>query len=298
MSIQKLDIMVLESLIDPRTAKKRPLKLFLIGLLFSSMSILFSLWVFKAQTSLIMVFLTVVVSVPLMYATIEDEEEEDWKDESEMTILKEHSKAIVFLTFLFLGFVVSFSLWFIFLPQSTVNLMFSSQLETIEAINSNVVHFMTSNIIDYKLGFTTFLGILSNNVKVLIFCIFFAFFFGAGSIFILTWNASVIAAAVGTYFRNFLGNYAGIFGFNKIAMYLHIFSLSIMRYMIHGVFEIIAYFIGGLAGGIISIGIINHGANTKKFKNVMFDALILMLIAIILLVVGALVEVFITPLLF
>ena len=78
----------------------------------------------------------------------------------------------------------------------------------------------------------------------------------------------------------------------------YIFSLSIMRYMIHGVFEIIAYFIGGLAGGIISIGIINHGANTKKFKNVMFDALILMLIAIILLVVGALVEVFITPLLF
>src|SRR3989344_1992805 len=124
-----------------------------------------------------------------------------------MTILKKNSKAIVFLTFLFLGFVVSFSLWFIFLPQSTVNLMFSSQLETIEAINSNVVHFMTSNIIDYKLGFTTFLGILSNNVKVLIFCIFFAFFFGAGSIFILTWNASVIAAAVGTYFTYFFFKY-------------------------------------------------------------------------------------------
>ncbi|HLD11241.1 MAG TPA: stage II sporulation protein M [Candidatus Nanoarchaeia archaeon] len=290
--------MVLESLIDPQTAKQKPLKLFLLGLLFSSMAVLFSLWVFKAQTSLIMVFLTVVVSVPLMYATIEEEEEEDWREDSEKTILVEHSKAILFLTCLFLGFVVSFSMWFIFLPQNTVNMMFNTQLATIESINSNVIKIMTAGTINYGLGLDTFLSILSNNVKVLIFCVFFAFFFGAGSIFILTWNASVISAAMGTYFRNLLGNYAGFFGFNKVAVYLHIFSLSLMRYMVHGVFEIVAYFIGGLAGGIISVGIINHGANTKKFKNIMFDALVLLLIAVGLLLVGALVEVFITPQLF
>ena len=288
--------MVLESIIDPQSAKRHPLKLFFVGFLFAIVALMFSLWIFKAQTSLVMVFLTVSITVPLMYATMQEEEEEDLQIDNEAGLLKEHSKAILFLTSMFMGFVVAFSLVYIFFPADLVSMIFSIQLDTIRAINANVAKNL-SGLVTY-VSFNAFLTILANNIKVMLFCIFFAFFFGAGAIFILTWNASVISAAVGTYFRNGLENYSHLLGLAKVAAYFHLYSLSLLRFMIHGSLEIIAYFIGGLAGGIISIGLINHTLESARFKNIMFDAVTLILISIAVLVLAAFVEVFVTPVIF
>src|SRR3989344_2654844 len=91
-------------------------------------------------------------------------------------------------TMLFLGFIFLY----IFLPPDLVKLLFSSQLDTIDSINSRV----SGKAIDTT---NIFAQIFLNNIKVLMFCIFFAFFYGAGAIFILAWNASVISAAIGTF---------------------------------------------------------------------------------------------------
>lgn len=286
--------MVLESIISPSKAEKKPWELFFIGVLYSTIGILFSLWVFKQYSSLIMVFLTVTVSVPLMYSTMKVEEFKDLGGGSERFLLKEHSRAIEFLVFLFLGFLVSFSLWYIFLPPETVQIMFSSQVETINSINAQI----TGRAITSLFVSDVFKSILLNNLKVLMFCILFAFFYGAGAIFILTWNASVIAAAVGTYVRNNLANAGSLIGLPMVWTYFHVFSSGLLRYLTHGVFEIVAYFIGGLAGGIISVAVINHDFRSKRFRSVLFDALTLVLIALGVLFLAALVEVFVTPALF
>jgi uncharacterized membrane protein SpoIIM required for sporulation len=68
--------------------------------------------------------------------------------------------------------------------------------------------------------------------------------------------------------------------------------------MTHGVFEILSYFVAGLAGGIISIAVTNHDFGTKKFQHVLLDSIDLILLSVLLLLVAALVEVFVTPLLF
>ena len=136
-----------------------------------------------------------------------------------------------------------------------------------------------------------FSQILLNNIKVLLFCIFFSFFYGAGAIFILTWNASVISAAIGSYIRNNIATVTGL-------SYFSVVTTGIMRYMTHGIFEIFAYFIGGLAGGIISIAVIRHEFFSSKFKKVMVDSIDLFLIAVALLFIGAYVEVYVTPLIF
>lgn len=289
--------MVLESIIDPLKAEKSPWEMFFIGILYSSVAILFSLWIFRQYSSLIMVFLTVVVSVPLMYSTMSFEERKDLDGKSEKVLLKEHWKAIEFLMYLFLGFLVSFSLWYIVLPSDLVQTMFSSQIETITSINSRITGMEITDMTSLFAS-SIFKNIILNNIKVLIFAILFAFFYGAGAIFILTWNASVISAAVGTFIRNSLAEYANVIGWKSGFIYLQLFSLGLFRYMTHGLFEIAAYFIGGLAGGIISFGIINHDFRTKRFKYVMFDALSLLIIAIAILFIAALIEVFITPVLF
>ena len=68
--------------------------------------------------------------------------------------------------------------------------------------------------------------------------------------------------------------------------------------MTHGFFEILAYFIGGLAGGIISVAVINHNVDSDKFVHILKDSIDLFLLAIIMLVFAALIEVFITPVFF
>ncbi|MFH0936531.1 MAG: stage II sporulation protein M [Candidatus Woesearchaeota archaeon] len=287
--------MVLESIVTPIKAEKKPWDMFFIGLLYSSVAMFLALWIFRDQASLVMVFLTVTATVPLMYNTLKFEEEKDLSIEKERTLLKEHSKALSFFMFLFLGFLLAFAIWYVFLPEKVIEQTFNIQLQTIKSINSKILgHSITSS----SLASDVLLQIFSNNVKVLLFCIFFSFFYGAGAIFILTWNASVISAAIGTFIRNNISMYADSIGLTKIAGYFGVFSLGLLRYSIHGIPEILAYFIGGLAGGIISVAVIRHDFGSGHFKKILFDSLDLIILGIFVLFIAALLEVFVTPLFF
>ncbi|MBI2672607.1 stage II sporulation protein M [Candidatus Woesearchaeota archaeon] len=288
--------MVLEQLISPKNAEKKPFEVFFIGFFYASVAMFLSLWIFRDQTSLVMVFLTVMASLPLVYDLIKYEEKKDLVISREYSILKEHGKALSVFMFLFLGAVVAYSLWYIFLPESIIGSVFNTQISTIKNINSNIFgRIITSGTISSA---SLFGKILANNLKVLLFSIFFSFFFGAGAIFILIWNASVISTAIGNFFRTNIVRYAESIGFVKTAGYFHIFSLGLLRYFIHGLPEILGYFVGGLAGGIISIAVTRHEIGTKQFKKILLDSVDLIIIAVGLLFVAALLEVYVTPIFF
>ena len=125
------------------------------------------------------------------------------------------------------------------------------------------------------------LSIIENNIYVLIFTIIFSLIFGAGAIFVLAWNASVISAAIGIFTRY---NLADV-------------PLGLLRYLVHGFPEITAYFIAALAGGMFGTGIMRHGIKNKLFFRVLENVLILLFISILILIFAALLEVYITPLL-
>ncbi|MBI2135002.1 stage II sporulation protein M [Candidatus Woesearchaeota archaeon] len=283
--------MVLESLLNPLSAEKRPWEMFFIGFVYSSVAILLSLWIFRDQTSLIMVFLTVMAAVPIVYATMKVEEEKDMVIKEERELLKEHNKAVIFLMFMFLGITLSFVAWYVFLPPESLNMVFDKQTMTIQAINNQV----SGNAFQQL---STFSKILLNNIKVLAFAILFAFIYGAGAIFILTWNASVIGTAIGNFIRSNISEYASTVGFAKFSAYFGVASLGLLRYAIHGIPEIIAYFYGGLAGGILSVAIINKHYKNEKFQHIVFDVSELLVISIAFLLAAAFLEVYVTPLLF
>ena len=109
--------MVLESLLNPLGAEKRPWEMLFLGFIYSSIAVLLSLWIFKDQASLIMVFLTVMACLPIVYSTMRLEESKDLEISKERALLKEHNKAIVFLMFLFFGITLSFVTWYVFCPQ-------------------------------------------------------------------------------------------------------------------------------------------------------------------------------------
>ncbi len=288
--------MVLESLTSVERAEKSPWDLFFIGAMYASIAVFLAIWIFKEEASIVMILLTVIACIPLIHNTLKYEEEKDLSIVREKTLLKEHGRALSFFICLFIGFTAAFSVAYTFLPDPLVESVFSAQIATIRAINSQVAKGAISSM---STGDTSlFWQILSNNLKVMLFTVFFAFFYGAGSIFILTWNASVISAAIGTFVRNNFGSYAESIGLVKAGGYFHIFSLGFLRYFIHGVPEILGYFVGGLAGGIISVAVIKHDFGSKSFKRILADSVDLIIIAVVILVVAALLEVYVTPIFF
>ncbi|MBU1198448.1 MAG: stage II sporulation protein M [Nanoarchaeota archaeon] len=285
--------MVLESLVSPFKAEQKPVKLLFLGAVFCSIAILLSLWIFKSQASLIMVFLISMAALPLVFNTIKMEEEKDLEGMEEKWLLKEHVKALKVFMYLFIGVTVAFSFWYLLLPSATVTGLFQSQTATINAINGRVTG---------HLGFSANMGFFSkiflNNVKVLIFCILFSFVYGSGAIFILMWNASVIGTAIGNFMRSEIAKAVHLIGFEKVAHYFQVISLGLLRYSIHGIPEILAYFVGGLAGGIIGIAIIKHDFGTNKFEHILLDSADLLLLSLGILFIAAILEVFVTPAIF
>ncbi|MEA2037342.1 MAG: stage II sporulation protein M [Nanoarchaeota archaeon] len=275
--------MVFESLINPIKAERKPWEMLFIGMIYSSFAIILSLYIFREDASLVMIFLTTLAAVPLIYGAIKLEEKKDLAINDERTLLKEHGKALSFFMFLFLGFVLSYLLWFQFLPDDSVNTLFKTQLRDIRRVEM-LNYGATGNVVS---AFPVFGKILLNNIRVLGFSLLFSFFYGFGAIFILTWNASVIGAAIGTFIRT-----------SATGAYFAVLSAGILRYMIHGIPEILAYFTAGLAGGIISIAIIRHDFGGDKFKNILKDSVSLIVGSILLLFIAALLEVFVTPLFF
>ena len=178
---------------------------------------------------------------------------------------------------LFLGFFFSFMLWAIILPENISSSLFSIQYQTINSLNSEI----TGNAIMSSYGVAIFL----NNLKVLLFCIIFSFLYGAGAIFILAWNASVGGAFVGEFIKTRLLVYSSP----------HSVLLGLTRYLPHGILEMAAYFVGALAGGIISVAIIRRDFSNKNFLRILFDSSELIIIAVVLLFISTVVEIYITP---
>jgi len=292
---------MLETIINPNKAERRPWELFFIGLVYGLFSVFLVDWlflrnpVFTQYSSILIVTFAVMLCTPFVYYTMRYEEQKDVMIKKETTLIKEHGKALLVFLFLFLGMLVAFSLAYILLPQDMASQNFKIQTEQYcsmnmpDSYNKCIEQYLGSSdgitgqaVTSSAVNWGRVLSIFENNIFVLIFCLLFSLAFGSGAIFILTWNASVIAVAIGIFAKS------SIIGF----------PMAFLRYMLHGLPEITAYFIAALAGGIISIDIIRHDLRERTFWRVMADSMDMIIIAIVVLFVAALMEVFVTPNLF
>jgi len=262
-------------LFNPKKAERHPLEMMLVGIFYSSLSILMSIWIFPEYSSLVMVFLTVLSCLYVVQGAIrvEEDKEDDFKSES--WLLKEHYKALSFFLFLFLGFVFSFAFWTFILPSEKIAVLFSLQDSVVEGIKSAVATGKVSSE-------GTFLIIFFNNFKVMFISLIFAFFYGAGAIFILAWNASVMGFVIGNLAKNTLGIMA--------------LPVAFTKYFLHGIPEMLAYLTTALAGGIIYIAIWRGDfLKQGKIKRIIIDTVDLIAISIFLLLIAALIEIYISP---
>jgi len=282
---------MLESIINPKRVERGPLKMLIIGIVYSSLSLLLVKWFFSSDpvlskfSGMIVVTFCVMFTLPFLYYLIKQEEEEDEQVEGVLGVWKVHKDAIYAFMWLFLGFIIAFSVWHIVLQDMN---LFNAQLQTYCMINSpgDIDNCVARSSIDSISGAATkemrFLSIIENNIYVMIFTLLFSLIFGAGAIFVLAWNASVIAAAIGIFTQ---------YQWTEI-------PFGLARYMIHGFPEIAAYFVTALAGGILGVGVIRNGFRSPKLVRILENTAILLFIALIILVIAAVMEVYLTPLFF
>jgi len=284
---------MIELIMKPKRAERRPWEMFFVGLFWASVSLLLVSFVFgrdsvlKDGSGLLVVIFTVIACLPFMYYIIKLEEGKDIEIDSTGRLIKEHSKAVHALMWLFIGFIVAFSFWYSVLPdQSAQN--FNFQIKTFCAINSPANYPYCLDIHGVPVATAVVTGgeavksIFANNIFVLIFTILLSLAFGAGAMFILVWNATVIAAAMGIFAKKTLS----------------LLPLALTRYMFHGIPEIGAYFVGALAGGILSVAVIRRDLHGEGKWRILQDSLLLIIIAIAILFIAALLEVYVTPILF
>lgn len=262
--------MVLESLLTPKILEKKPWKAFFASFFYSFIGFFLAYSVFNPDVSLAMVFLTTMACVPLLVSLLKKTEREEIL--FGRPLIRTHTDVLATFFFMFMGMLSFFTLLATILPSDLFEQVFEKQMETINYIGSLAGSAVRHSFLEL---------ILINNFKVLFFVIIFSFLYGAGAIFILAWNASVLGTAIGDAIRSEM---------SKVGL-LQAVPLAIGRYMLHGTLEVVAYFLGAIAGGIISAAVVRHDYRSPKFKELLRDSVNLIVAASIVLVVAGLLEV-------
>lgn len=265
---------MLDILFNPQKAQRHPIEIIFIGIFYSSLSVFLGSWIFESSRSISIIFLTVISCLYVVQGAIRAEEKKERGHIEEERLLREHRGTIYLILFLFIGFTISFTLWAFFLPQDTALKVFSSQKVSVEKIRM-----ITGNAVSAN----TLAKIFLNNVKVVAVSLIFALAYGAGAIYILVWNASVMGYVIGTIAK-------GKFGFAAIPFVM-------FKYLLHGIPEMLAYIVAAFAGGILYFAFIRGDLVKKeKIKKITIDTAILLLISFALLAISAVIEVYVSSL--
>ncbi|MFH0817263.1 MAG: stage II sporulation protein M, partial [Candidatus Micrarchaeota archaeon] len=195
-----------------------------------------------------------------------------------------YGRLIRFYGYFFIGTALGFAFCAAILPEDISSAMFLAQKNEY----TNILQ-LSSKVTAQAEGLS-FGGIFLHNLEVLALMLVFSFIYSIGSIFLLVWNASLVGIFLESYIRESFLTYAkfGIFGF-PAAFLMGSFS-GLLRLLPHGIFEISAFFMASISGGILSVAIERRMYRKSNIKEIAIDVAAFFLFSVLLLAIGALVE--------
>ena len=272
--------MVLEHLFPEEWLEKRGLYAFLLGAGYSVIGIIFASILFPSDPALAAVAFISLLILPELYKlfSIEERIEDREKKFSFKELYKDNKDFIKTYLLIFLGILLAFAVATMFLPSFQVNSLFREQLEMRGATGTAVAGNAT-----FTVGL--FWDIFKNNLLVIIFCFILSFLSGDGAIFFITWNASVWGTIFGVTARN-----AAVFtGQNTIVL----FGIVILIVAAHTILEGLSYVMAAISGGVISKDVILEKFDSSRFWEVFTYNIWLLVAAVVVLLIGAIVETFV-----
>ncbi|MFZ3077611.1 MAG: stage II sporulation protein M [Candidatus Aenigmatarchaeota archaeon] len=263
--------MVLESLFSARKIESKPVDMLLLSAIISFASVALAYIVFPEYAGVVFPLLITVGMAPVFYRILADEEvleEEEAEGKISENFFQRYGEIVWLFSLFFIGVFAVVFFVSLFLPENFAQILFKPQLDSIFSSKS-----VTGNALSQGALGTIF----SNNMKIIIFSFALSLFLSTGALWILGWNASVL----GVYLAGFLNR----------GMFAEFASTSIGMFP-HAPLEFAGYFLAGIAGGILSAGLIRRRYNFKgkEFRLVLRDSLLLLALAAIAIAAGAAVE--------
>ncbi len=264
--------MVLETIVSPRYARENSWSIAALGAIFVSLAVGIVHWFgLGPQSSLLLMVFVIIPAIPFLVELIQFQEAETKRGSAHRFFgsrtLARHAPTIAVLFSFFIGLTAAFTFWYAVLPESTCSLLFDTQVKELAAVHGSFSGYAVEA--QMLLAFET---IFLHNLEVLMLILAFSMLYGAGAIFVLIWNASIIGVFLGKIART--GDIgAGVLGIIP-----------------HGVFELLAYTTAALAGGILSRVIVLRRLQAIEEHQTIYDVAKLAGWAIIFLALGAFIE--------
>jgi len=189
-----------------------------------------------------------------------------------INVLVRHKELILSYFSIFFSSILASYISYLFFPQ-----VFNEQVKAIYEIKRDVMLYGYSFRTDAFFSY-----ILINNLQVLMLFFIFSIIFGAGSLYLLLWNSSIIGVFLGMEAEGYSGNF-----FMKYILYPFI---SFVRILPHGVLEFLGYFLASLSGAMLSLSLLSK--DKSYLQQIISDSLLMFLFSIFFIVVGAFVEAF------
>jgi uncharacterized membrane protein SpoIIM required for sporulation len=261
---------MLEQLYSPQFLKEHPAYAFLLGIAYSAVGIGASVILFPQDPALISVLIISVLFLPSLYrlALIEEREQ---KAKGLLKAIYNQRQFIKVYFYAFFGMFITYAFFSTIMPNLAASILFKEQLAIIGGPSGGA-----------SFSGSLFQGILSNNLKILLICFVVSLVMGNGSIFLITWNASVW----GTIFGNVAKSAAFAVGKNPF-IYLVLILISVLP---HVILEIGSYIFATISGTEVSEGFLREKFGSNAFRNLMIINALILLTGIILLLLGAVVE--------
>ena len=264
---------MLEQILDSKEVKKHVLFTFLLGFFYVIVGYAVSAYFFQYNASVAMLFAATLLLVPSMTHILNIEEKIESK-EGMKNFLYNHRDIFQIYISLFLGIFFAF----VMIGCYSQLAVFGYQLNFLEArgdLATDVISEFAAS--DYVPSFGNVLGLITQNLMVVVIAFVLSLFYGAGALFLIVLNASVFAAFI-CYLMKHVSNDASLLGV----------------FLIHLVPELSGFLVAAIAGGVVSRAVVREKFGSQGFRNVMRDAFVLLSIAVGLIVIAAFLEVYVS----
>jgi uncharacterized membrane protein SpoIIM required for sporulation len=265
--------MVFEQFLSSDNVKKNILFIFLLGVFYSFVGFAVSSYFFEAHVSVAMLFTLTLLLVPSITTIINIEEKVESK-EGVRHFFYNHKDIFKIYISLFFGIFFAFLLLGCFSNLGVFEYQISF-LQSRGDLTANVIDNFAAN--EYIPSINNVFGLITQNLLVVIIAFVLSIFYGAGALFLIVLNASVFASFICYVIRE-TGKFLSLTGI----------------FMIHLIPELSGFIAAAIAGGVVSRAIVREQFGSQGFRNVMKDALVLLLISAVLIIIGAFLEVFVS----
>lgn len=260
---------MLETLVSLKTIYRKPYMMFVWAYLITVMGILLGYRLplsISVDPGFISVVYVIIPSIFLINSFIRHEERiEEKLIKRHKGFWGRHERDIIILLLYFGGMTAAFAVSSFMMPDNA----FKVQLEKISQIRGTDIKDITGQLASKD---SFFMEVLMNNLSVMLFSFFFSLLFGAGAVFILVWNASILGVYIGSISKD-----------------LWNIPLVGLAFIPHGVPEIGGYIAAGLAGGILSFGMIRR-KSPEIMKSIFVDSMMMLTLAVAFIAIGAGIE--------